>query len=154
MAVVSSKLITASIPTPPYLKGLVDDGVEECSGMVFQVLYGEGEKALYVGLAGGRLTAAGGEEDGVELTPVGNLVLDILLSLPIAKGAVVFAEVSNETAADDVWLAERVDGILERAMLGARVLILGDFSSALDGKVTPLLNPVGVMTVDMIKVVN
>jgi hypothetical protein len=136
------------MPTPPYLTKFVDGDIEECSGLTFQVIY-DG-KVLYVGLGGGKL----GEEDGdIQLTPVGQLVLDLLLRLPVSDREMRFAEIKQETAENDETLVARVDSALSAAPEGSRVLILGDFRSALDGKISPLLKVEGVVSPDaLIKV--
>jgi hypothetical protein len=113
-------------------------------------------KTLYVGLGGGELvTKVGCEEirdisddEELALTPVGHLVLDILIALPVECPSLTIAEILDSTAADPDDLLSRVHRILDKAANFSKIMIIGDFTKALDGKVTPLLGIEGVVEVE------
>jgi hypothetical protein len=150
MTGIVSRFINFSIPRPDYLDGLGVD-YDQCCGLVFETQY-KG-KTLYVGLGGGRFQKAADcelretkEDDEICFTPIGHLVFDIIQELPVESPSITIAEISDETAKAGAIL-ERLYRIFDVADNHTKIMIVGDFTKALDGKVTPLLGVTGIVEV-------
>jgi hypothetical protein len=157
MAEIKSRYIIFGIPRPDYLKDSIPEGTQ-CSGMVFEVSYND--KILYVGLGGGKLPdgfegehrhIAEAESIGIEVTPTGNLVADILAELPVNYPCFIYANIIEESAEDDKKLRARLEEILKNADEYSKIMILGDFAHALDGRLTPMLGVYAVIDVKGLK---
>jgi hypothetical protein len=155
MTIIKSRYIAFAIPRPYYLDEVLPDA-EECSGLIFETNYGG--KILYVGLGGGdfnhetrgeyRIAA---DSDKIIFTPIGNLVCDLLTELPVNAPNFVFANILDENAKNDEFLLSRIEDIFSKADEYSKIMIIGDFSSALDGRVTPLLGVYAVTDVKGLK---